>query len=119
MSGVFLSRGSTRAIFASLEKTPFDMLLFIVFDNGAAKTPAANLTIFGGILPKPEVFLALTSLSSFLTSSIVVYGWYRRYMLVLKIFLNLLKTWMIFKILFCYLYNNPFVFNIVVTCDMS
>ena len=95
------------------------MLLFIVFDNGAAKTPAANLTIFGGILPKPEVFLALTSLSSFLTSSIVVYGWYRRYMLVLKIFLNLLKTWMIFKILFCYLYNNPFVFNIVVTCDMS
>ena len=50
------------------------MLLFIVFDNGAAKTPAANLTSFGGILSKPEAFLALTSLSSFLTSSVVVYG---------------------------------------------
>ena len=50
----------TRAIFASLGKTPFDMLLFIVFDNGAA-----NLTSFEGILSKPESFLTLTSLSSF------------------------------------------------------
>ena len=50
------------------------MLLFIVFDNGAAKTRAAILTSLGGILPKPEGFLALTSLSSFLTSSLVVYG---------------------------------------------
>ena len=74
MSGVFLSRGDTRAIFASLGKTPFDMLLFIVFDNGAAKTPAANLTSFGGILSKPEAFLALTSSSSFLTSSVVLCG---------------------------------------------
>ena len=41
------------------------MLLFIVFDNRAAKTPAANLTSFGEILSKPEAFLALTSLSSF------------------------------------------------------
>ena len=49
------------------------MLLFIVFDNGAAKTPAANLTSFWGILSKPEALLALTSLSSFLTSSVVVY----------------------------------------------
>ena len=30
LSGVFLSRGDTRAIFASSGKTPFDMLLFIV-----------------------------------------------------------------------------------------
>ena len=50
------------------------MLLFIVFDNGAAKTHAANLTSFGGISPKSETFLALTSLSSFLTSSVIVYG---------------------------------------------
>ena len=73
MSGVLLPRGDTRAIFASLGKTHFNMLLFIVFDNGAAKTPAANLTSFGGILSKPEALLALTSLSSFLTSSVVVY----------------------------------------------
>ena len=50
----------TRAIFASLGKTPFDMLLSIVFDNGAA-----NLTSFEGILSKPEAFSTLTSLSSF------------------------------------------------------
>ena len=68
MSVFFLSRRDTRAIFASLGKTPFDMLLFILFDNSAAKTPAASLTSFGGILSKPEAFLALTSLSSFLTS---------------------------------------------------
>ena len=49
LSDVFLSRGDTRAIFPSLGKTPFDMLLFIVFDNGVAKSPAANLTSFGGI----------------------------------------------------------------------
>ena len=49
------------------------MLLF-VFDNGVAQTPAANLTSFGKILSKPEAFLALNSLSSFLTSSVVVYG---------------------------------------------
>ena len=61
----FLSRGETRAIFASLGKTAFDMLFFIVLYNGAAKTPVANLTSFGEILSKPEAFLALTSLSSF------------------------------------------------------
>ena len=49
-------------------------MLFIVFDNGAAKTPAANLS-------KPEAFLALTSLSSFLTSSVVVCGIEGIYML--------------------------------------
>ena len=64
----------TRTIFASLGKTSFDMLLFIVFDNGSAKTPAANLTSFVGLLSKPEAFLALISLKSFLTSSVVVYG---------------------------------------------
>ena len=64
----------TRTTFALLGKTSFDMLLFIVFDNGAAKTPAANLTSFGGLLSKHEAFLALTSLRSFLTSSVVVYG---------------------------------------------
>ena len=26
---------------------------------------------------------------------------------------------MIFKILFCYLYSNPFIFNIIITCEMS
>ena len=41
------------------------MLLFIVFDNGAAKTPAANLTSFGSIFSNAEAFLPLTSLSSF------------------------------------------------------
>ena len=71
MSGAFLSRGDTRAIFASLGKTPFAMLLFIVFDNVAAKTLAANLTRFKGILSKPEALLALISFSSFLTSSVV------------------------------------------------
>ena len=40
------------------------MLLLVVFDNRAAKTPAANLTSFGESLSKPEAFLALTSLSS-------------------------------------------------------
>ena len=50
------------------------MLLFIVFDNGASKTPTASLTSFGGILSNSEAILALTSLSSFLTSSVVVYG---------------------------------------------
>ena len=44
------------------------MLLFIVFDNGAAKTPAANLTSFEGILSKRDTFLTLNSLSSFWTS---------------------------------------------------
>ena len=48
MFGNFLSSGDTSTISASLGKTPFDMLLFIVFDNGAAKTPSANF--FGGIL---------------------------------------------------------------------
>ena len=47
------------------------MLLFIVFDNVAAKTLAANLTRFKGILSKPEALLALISFSSFLTSSVV------------------------------------------------
>ena len=47
------------------------MLLFIVFDNVASKTPAAN---FGWILSKPVAFLALTSLSGFLTSLVVLYG---------------------------------------------
>ena len=41
------------------------MLLFIVFNNGAAKTTTANLNSFGGILTKPETFLTLTSLVSF------------------------------------------------------
>ena len=50
------------------------MLLFIVFNNSAAKALAADLTSFGEILSKPEAFLALTSLSSFLTYSVVVYG---------------------------------------------
>ena len=50
------------------------MLLSILFNNVAAKTPAANLTSFGGSLSKPEGFLALTSLGSFLTSSVLVYG---------------------------------------------
>ena len=56
LPGVFLARGDTRAIFAFLGKTPFDMLLFIVFDNGAAKTPAANLTSFGGILQNLKLY---------------------------------------------------------------
>ena len=34
------------------------MLLFIVFDNGVTKTPAANLTSVCGILSKPEALLA-------------------------------------------------------------
>ena len=38
---------------------------------------------------------------------------------VLKIFLNLLNTFMIFKMLFYCLYSNPFVFNIIITCDIS
>ena len=38
------------------QKTVFDELLF-VFDNGAAKTPAVNLTSFGGILSKPSAYL--------------------------------------------------------------
>ena len=45
------------------------MLLF-VFDNAAAETPVANLTSFGAILSKPGAFLALTSMSSFLSSSV-------------------------------------------------
>ena len=32
------------------------MLLYVVFDNGAAKTSAANLTSFLGILSKPGAF---------------------------------------------------------------
>ena len=39
------------------QETVFDELLFIVFDNGAAKTPAVNLTSFGGILSKPSAYL--------------------------------------------------------------
>ena len=39
------------------QKTVFDELLFIVFDNGAAKTPAVNLISFGGILSKPSAYL--------------------------------------------------------------
>ena len=62
------------AIVSFLGKTSFDMLLFIVFDNSGAKTPAANITSCGGNLLKSEVFLALTSLVSFLTSSFVLYG---------------------------------------------
>ena len=50
LSGVFLSKGDTKAIFASLRKTSFDMLLSIVFDDSAAKAPAANLTSFWRIL---------------------------------------------------------------------
>ena len=50
MFGIFLSSGDTSTISASLGKTPFDMLLFIVFDNGAAETASANF--FGGILSK-------------------------------------------------------------------
>ena len=73
MSGVSLSRGDNRAIFASLGKTPFYVLL-TVFDNGATKTPAANLTNFGGILSRPEAFYALNSSISFLTFLVVVYG---------------------------------------------
>ena len=42
------------------------MLLFIAFDNDAAKTHATNLTSFGGVLSKSETLLALTSLSNFL-----------------------------------------------------
>ena len=62
------------AIFDLLGKSFFHMLFFIVFDNDPAKTHAANLTSFVGTLSKPEAFLALTSLSSFLTSLVVVYG---------------------------------------------
>ena len=41
------------------------MLLFIVFDDGTAKIVVANLSSFGGILPKLEAFLALIFFSSF------------------------------------------------------
>ena len=75
---VVLSRRDIRLISAPLEKTPFDMLPLGLFDmlpllteNGTAKTSAASLTSVGEILSKPEVFLALTSLSSFLTFSAV------------------------------------------------
>ena len=44
------------AVGASLGKTPFDMVLIIAFDNGAAKTPAANLTCFGRILSNLKLF---------------------------------------------------------------
>ena len=63
-----------------LGKTPFDMLLFTVFDNGTANTPAADLTSFREIMSKSvaflalDTFLALDSLRSFLTSSVLVYG---------------------------------------------
>ena len=50
------------------------MLLFIVFDNGAAKTPAANSTSFGGLLSKPAAFLELTFLGRFLTSAVVAFS---------------------------------------------
>ena len=49
-------------------------MLLTVFDNGATKTPAANLTNFGGILSRPEAFYALNSSISFLTFLVVVYG---------------------------------------------
>ena len=70
----FFIKGDTRAIFASLGKTAFYMLLFTVFDIGAANTPAADWTSFRGIFSKHETFLALTSLGIFKTSSVVVYG---------------------------------------------
>ena len=46
-------------------------MLPLLTQNGTAKTSAASLTSVGEILSKPEVFLALTSLSSFLTFSAV------------------------------------------------
>ena len=54
------------------------MLLFTVFDNGTANTPAADLTSFREIMSKSvaflalDIFLELGSLRSFLTSSV----WY-------------------------------------------
>ena len=57
MSPVVLSKADTREIFSSSRIIPFDMLLFIAFDNSAAKTPAANLIKFWEIYSKPAAFL--------------------------------------------------------------
>lgn len=38
---------------------------------------------------------------------------------MLKILLNLVNTWMIFKGLFYFLYSYPFVFSIIIIYDMS
>ena len=40
-------------------KIPFDMLLFIAFDNGAAKTLATNMASCRTFLSKPLAFFSI------------------------------------------------------------
>ena len=84
------------------------MLLHIAFYNVAAKAHAATLTIFEGILLK---FIAFLVFIIYFFSSCI---WKRRYVPLLRVFLDLLNTLILIRISFYNLLNNPTVFSIII-----